>query len=263
MKKIMICAACLVFGVSLCLAGDINIDRLSEQDVKKVEDIIQRLLPVIEKRKQEGTIAAMTFKELYNLLDENAGKFLKQFQRLDLQTLDIKIPYTGTETEGLRLVRLEGQKIWDKGEFKDLPAQFLPEDVFETYLEMMSAMEMDLGRRLYVESGFRSPAYQLYLFIFYLREHDYSIRQTAKSVALPGYSEHGDSAHQAVDFVNADGIDGQDEPAEFEDLPEYQWLLKNADKFCFALSYPRDGEKGIAFEPWHWHYDSDIFPKTD
>ena len=115
-------------------------------------------------------------------------------------------------------------------------------------------MQKDIGKRLYVESGYRSSAYQLYLFVSYLKNHSYSIKETAKFVALPGYSEHGDPQHQAIDFINENGIN-QDRPKEFENLPEYQWLLANAGKFGFVLSYPRNSKEGITFEPWHWRYD--------
>ena len=120
---------------------------------------------------------------------------------------------------------------------------------------MMDAMQKDLGKHLYVESGYRSSAYQLYLFVGSLKNHNYSIRETAKFVALPGHSEHGCPRQQAIDFVNEDGIDGQNNPKFFEVLPEYAWLTKNAQNFNFALSYPKDSNDGIAFEPWHWHYN--------
>ena len=40
---------------------------------------------------------------------------------------------------------------------------------------------------------------------------------------------------------------------DFEVLPEYEWLVKNAPSYGFELSYSR-GKKGITFEPWHWRY---------
>jgi len=95
----------------------------------------------------------------------------------------------------------------------------------------------------------------LYLLVYYLQNHDYSIRETTKFVALPGYSEHGAPKFQAVDFINADGINGENNPQEFEDLPEYRWLVKNARRFGFVLSYPKKSGTGITYEPWHWRYE--------
>jgi hypothetical protein len=34
---------------------------------------------------------------------------------------------------------------------------------------------------------------------------------------------------------------------------EYKWLLDNAHKYGFILSYPKDDTYYI-FEPWHWRY---------
>ncbi|HAM41218.1 MAG TPA: hypothetical protein DDX89_07900 [Candidatus Omnitrophica bacterium] len=123
------------------------------------------------------------------------------------------------------------------------------------YEAMMEAMAHDLGKRLLVESGYRSPAYQLYLFLFYLPKHDHSIRETNRFVALPGHSEHGYPPRQAVDFINEEGINGEDNPEAFEALPEYQWLAHHAHEFGFVLSYPRDNPHNTAFEPWHWHFE--------
>jgi D-alanyl-D-alanine carboxypeptidase len=39
----------------------------------------------------------------------------------------------------------------------------------------------------------------------------------------------------------------------FETTPAYEWLVKNAYKFGFALSYPKDNAYYI-FEPWHWRF---------
>jgi D-alanyl-D-alanine carboxypeptidase len=92
--------------------------------------------------------------------------------------------------------------------------------------------------------------------VFYLSNHEYSIKETAKFVALPGYSEHGAPKFQAIDFINAEGINGEDNPQEFEDLAENKWLLEHAGEFGFVLSYPKDAPGGITWEPWHWRYEA-------
>jgi hypothetical protein len=42
---------------------------------------------------------------------------------------------------------------------------------------------------------------------------------------------------------------------EFEHSQAFQWLIQNAHKFGFRLSYPRGNKFGIAYEPWHWFYE--------
>ncbi len=235
----------------------LNLDRLSEKDIKKVESLLVKLTPLIQKREQEKNLATLTFDELYRPLTKRERSFLKNFRNLDAKKLNVRIPFQGIATGKEDLVLIRGQMVGvpgKPGETRILAPQFLPPEVYAKYKVMMEAMQKDLGRKLYIESGYRSSAYQLYLFVFYLKNHDYSIRETVKFVALPGYSEHGSVKHQALDFINEDGINGEDNPLEFEVLPEYEWLLKNAGRFGFVLSYPKNSQSGITYEPWHWRY---------
>jgi len=134
---------------------------------------------------------------------------------------------------------------------------FLPQLVFDDFVEMNKQMKDDIGKELYIESGYRSPGYQAYFFFYYLPENGYSLKENAKWLTLPGYSEHN-SANTALDFINQDGISGEAENQTAEDfvgLQEYKWLESNANKYNFYLSYPPDNPYGISFEPWHWRWE--------
>lgn len=248
----------LVVLAAMCAApfayGGLDVNRLSRQDIKKVETVLKQLSPLITQRRVKANLATLTFDDLYAPLDKSNRVFLKNFQHLDANQLNIKLPYRGMAAGREDFVLIKGQSVNVNGKREPLPPQFLTKEVFQSYTAMMDAMQKDIGKRLYVESGYRSSAYQLYVFVNTLKNHDYSIRETAKFVALPGYSEHGDPNHQAIDFINENGVN-QDRPKEFEKLPEYQWLLTNAKKFGFVLSYPKDSKDGITFEPWHWRYE--------
>lgn len=63
-----------------------------------------------------------------------------------------------------------------------------------------------------------------------------------------GYSEH--QLGSTVDFTTPD-IPGARE--EFASTKEYEWLLDNAHKYGFVLSYP-EGNQFYVFEPWHWRF---------
>ncbi|MCR4337998.1 MAG: D-alanyl-D-alanine carboxypeptidase family protein [Candidatus Omnitrophica bacterium] len=247
-----------VLGLAITLTqpifADFNKDKLNDEDIVRVQNLLAKLEPLIKEREAAQSLATLTFDEVYSPLNEEDKAFLKEFQNLKGDELGVTIPYRQIATGKENLVVMKNQKILLKGEPYVIPPQYLPPNVCQRYLEMMQAMEKDLGKRLYVESGYRSSAYQLYLFVYYLKNHDYSIRETTKWVALPGYSEHGAPQFQAIDFISADGISGEEKPEEFENLEEYKWLLKNANRFNFILSYPR-GKPGITFEPWHWHYE--------
>lgn len=63
-----------------------------------------------------------------------------------------------------------------------------------------------------------------------------------------GYSEH--QLGTTLDFTTTRigaGLTG------FDQTPEYAWLLKNAYKYGFVLSYPKNNAYYV-FEPWHWRY---------
>ncbi|MFH1608995.1 MAG: M15 family metallopeptidase, partial [Patescibacteria group bacterium] len=69
-----------------------------------------------------------------------------------------------------------------------------------------------------------------------------------KFSADQGYSEH--QLGTAIDFTTiktAGVLDG------FEKTPEYKWLLENAYKYGFVISYPV-GNSYYEFEPWHWRF---------
>jgi LAS superfamily LD-carboxypeptidase LdcB len=235
--------------------SSINVVNLSDSDKAMVERVVKRLEPMIEQRRSQGDIAVLTFEELYVPLDGEEKAFLQRFQNLDTKRLNLSIPYQGIPSMAPELIAIRGQMMKTaENKTQEIPSQFLPREVYDAYAAMMTAMKKDIGKVLYVESGYRSAAYQLYLFVFYLKNHDYSIHETARFVAWPGYSEHGQPTHQAIDFVNEQGVDGQGDPAVFEALEEYQWMLRHAGQYKFTLSYPR-GSK-MAFEPWHWHYHS-------
>jgi len=229
-------------------------DPLPESEQVLLHRILSHWETWVPAKKKDGTAPLISFEELYSGLSEEARGFLDHVRAIDPQkSFNFQGDYLGEDTAGVSFHRIEGQEILREGKAEPLDTQHLPELVYEAYASMMTAMEKDLGKRLLVESGYRSPAYQLYTFLFYLPKHRYSLIETGHWVALPGYSEHGAPHRQAIDFINEEGINGEDDPEAFERLPEYQWLTVYAREFGFELSYPR-GRPGITFEPWHWRY---------
>ncbi len=261
-KKIFLLGLMFVFFAHRAYAV-LDLDQLSDADIKQVKNLVKKLEPFIQKRDKTKDLAKLTFDELYAPLNVQERAFLKSFENLDAKALGVKIPYRGLASGKEDLVLIVGQKVKvrdhekekTKKDRRELAPQFLPRNVYAKYNLMMAAMKKDIGKKLLVESGYRSSAYQLYLFVYYLQNHKYSIRETVKFVALPGYSEHGAPKHQAIDFINEDGINGEENTSEFDVLPEFAWLEKHAAKFGFILSYPKKAPVGITYEPWHWRYE--------
>ena len=113
------------------------------------------------------------------------------------------------------------------------------------WAQMEAAAEGD-GIRLVVVSAWRSLDYQRGLIERKL-ERGQAIEDILRVNAAPGYSEH--HGGRALDLGEA----GSPPLAEeFEQTRAFAWLSRNAGRFGFALSYPRDNPHGIVYEPWHW-----------
>ena len=248
--RFVLCAAVLLQPLP---AHAVSLDGLDQREKKLRQSVVQALVPFVDQRKKEGTAPLITWQELYARLKPGQIAFLEEFRKVEPAQVGGASRRLPQAAPNVRFQRLDRQVILKEGKPFKLDTQFLPEAAYQAYLRMMDAMERDLGKRLLVESGYRSPAYQLYLFLFYMPKHGYSVRETNRHVALPGCSEHGAPDFQAIDFITSGGINGEDQTAEFEELQEYGWLHARAKEFGFYLSYPRGGES--AFEPWHWHYE--------
>lgn len=115
-------------------------------------------------------------------------------------------------------------------------------------LELLYLAAEAEGVSVHVNSAYRSFKTQYGLFYRYASDH--GVLAAERFSARPGQSEH--QLGTAVDFsgTNSDFSDG------FADTSQGRWLLANAYKFGFALSYPRDNEEitGYIYEPWHYRY---------
>jgi LAS superfamily LD-carboxypeptidase LdcB len=218
--------------------------------IKSILDKVGR-----DDRYTKTVLAGLTFAKLYSLLSPTEADLIKALLSIDPSSLGFKGPFVTMAETPDNLVAIEGQAFHRDGQQRLIQTQYLPEPVFEAFKSMRSAINQELSGDLLVESGYRSPAHQAVVFLTYLELSKFDIKYVASGVALPGYSQHGDPAQTALDIMNQDGVPSDEDPPElFENSKEYKWLLANAQKFGFELSYPRHNEFGVKFEPWHWRY---------
>jgi len=137
----------------------------------------------------------------------------------------------------------------------EIPPRLLPRNTFRAFQAMNCQLKKDTGHRLIIQSGYRSPAYQLFVFLFQLQKNNWRFKKTMRRVDLPEYSEHSAINGQALD-LRAEKFLGPLHAYDFARTPSYRWLLDNAHEFGFSLSYPEGNEHGIDFEPWHWWHQS-------
>jgi D-alanyl-D-alanine carboxypeptidase len=100
-------------------------------------------------------------------------------------------------------------------------------------------------------SGFRSYLHQKSLIDRHLK-NGRLLESILTHIAIPGFSEH--HSGRAID-IHVKGKAVLDEG--FENTIEFRWLMENASRFEFRLSYPKSNSYGIIYEPWHWFFVGD------
>ena len=75
-----------------------------------------------------------------------------------------------------------------------------------------------------------------------------SLDEILKENKLPGLSQH--HSGNAIDIAS----NSYKLSLDFQYSTAYEWLVKNAHKYGFYLTYPKDNKEGIMFEPWHWYF---------
>ena len=126
-------------------------------------------------------------------------------------------------------------------------------DMRDSLLNMREEAKKD-GIYLVFLSGFRSINLQNEIFYSLKSFRNQVAAERARVSAPPGYSEH--STGFAIDIGDATQRE-TDFETEFENTDAFRWLIKNAAKFHFKLSFNKNN-KYIDYEPWHWRYEGSI-----
>lgn len=115
------------------------------------------------------------------------------------------------------------------------------------YLERMFAAAAADKSPLQVISAYRSFSDQTTLKATY--KIIYGAGTANQFSADQGYSEHqlGTTVDLTTPKLGSSFDDG------FENTPAYTWLVNNAHKYGFVLSYPKNN-KYYQYEPWHWRF---------
>lgn len=124
-----------------------------------------------------------------------------------------------------------------------------PEKIHTTikaYLENMIRDAHSNDIPLSVLSAYRSYGTQANLKASYRVQ--YGTTAANKFSADQGYSEH--QLGSTVDFTTPSNGEALD---KFAKAPAHTWLLANAYRYGFILSYP-PGNKFYQSEPWHWRF---------
>jgi len=161
----------------------------------------------------------LTLDDIYNKLD------------IDKKSLDDTIVPEQTELVSIGLNTL-GKEI------------FLSEQCANAWIRMQEDAKKD-SIQITIASGFRSY-YRQYAIINYKLNKGIALDIILKENKLPGLSQH--HSGNAIDIVS----NSSKLSLDFENSLAYAWLIKNAHKYGFYLTYTKHNKDGIMFEPWHW-----------
>ena len=126
-------------------------------------------------------------------------------------------------------------------------------DMRDSLLKMREEAKKDEIYLVFL-SGYRSINLQNDIFYSLKSIRNQEAAERARVSAPPGYSEH--STGFAIDIGDATKRE-TDFETDFENTDAFRWLIKNAAKFHFKLSFKKDN-KYIDYEPWHWRYEGSI-----
>ncbi|MBT8089714.1 MAG: M15 family metallopeptidase [Gammaproteobacteria bacterium] len=123
--------------------------------------------------------------------------------------------------------------------------QRLTPETAAKWAEMVDAAAAD-GVTLLIVSGFRGIDYQARLIRKKINAGQ-TVSEILQVNAAPGFSEH--HTGRAVDIATPGS---RPLTEEFEDSDAFRWLRRNAARYGFSMSYPRENPYGFIYEPWHW-----------
>jgi D-alanyl-D-alanine carboxypeptidase len=150
-----------------------------------------------------------------------------------------------------------------------LPANFAPRKIVSTSkaglqkgYEIIPAVVDDLramheasvtaGAEIAIRWAYRSYAEQQGAFAYWVRQSGEAA--ALKKSARPGHSEH--QLGTAIDFRSGDSLLPPWDYDDWADTDAGAWMLANAWRYGFVLSYPKgkEAQTCYGYEPWHYRY---------
>jgi LAS superfamily LD-carboxypeptidase LdcB len=231
---------------------------MSQADTSLQGSAMRALAETFSLLHRRGILAPTTTLDALNAqLTAAQQAIVDQLVNLEPRDYGVKTPYAGElEPVPPDLVKVSRQQYCEDGEQKILGDKYVPRHVFDAYAAMNNAfMAGHPTRRLLVVSCYRSPAYQVSVFVRWLvNAYGGDVAKTIRHASPPRYSQHTIASKAAIDFGNVDGSPSDAHPEAFKDTVEYAWLRQHANDFGFYESWLEGNDYGMRAEPWHWQY---------
>ena len=165
-------------------------------------------------------------------------------ERLRVLHEQLQIPESYATETGLRIYEEPAELVETELDFYGR-AQRLAPVAYAAWQDMQEQAQTE-GVLLLMLSAYRSVDYQCQILRRKL-DAGQTLEQILIVNAAPGFSEH--HTGRAIDIGTPECAVLEE---RFEETAAFTWLQSNASKFGFTLSYPRDNNCGITYEPWHW-----------
>lgn len=227
-----------------------ELNLLKQENLKKIQEI-----NLLKKEKEKLIQENANLLQMLQSKEKESEEFKSQVNALLIQFVTQFSKYVNTDKEILKkyskvyflnenyspleLSLLDSKYVYPKTKKIYLHSKVVP------FLTAMLNTAYSEGINLKVISGYRSFEKQMRLKSKYVMVFGSGAN---KFVADQGYSEH--QLGTTVDFTTEELGNNFD---NFSKTKAYEWLLNNAYKFGFILSYP-PGNKYYIFEPWHWRF---------
>lgn len=215
----------------------------------------ERLQATIDSTKTSLSSAISTQQQNVGAIQQQLGGFQNQVGNLS-GTLNTLQKLSKTDPELLRkyskvyflnenYVPPRLSEIPLSHQYSDKKQLLIHTDVMPHLLSMIDTAS-STGIKIYTFSAYRSYPEQKALKDEYTMTYGAG---TANSFSADqGYSEH--QLGTTVDIITL-GLGGNLEG--FDKTPAYRWMLNNAYKYGFVLSYPEKNSYYV-YEPWHWRF---------
>ncbi|HRS47751.1 MAG TPA: D-alanyl-D-alanine carboxypeptidase family protein [Candidatus Paceibacterota bacterium] len=209
----------------------------NEQQLQNKEKENKDLLEALNSEKDKNSY----FESQINSISQTVGK-LEKLNILDPELLKkySKVYFLNENYVPVLLSFIPKEYLANQNKPLQIHSQVLP------YLEKLMTDSNSSGLNLKIASAYRSFYDQINIKNNYVMQFGTTVSNSFS--ADQGYSEH--QLGTTIDFTTNE-LNGSF--LGFEKTPEYQWLLENAYKYGFVLSYPKDN-KYYQFEPWHWRF---------
>lgn len=135
------------------------------------ESTLNTFPALFESLDEQGILTPIvTLDHLRARLSADQRAIVDQIMNLKPHDYGVNTPYAGDlEPVPANLVRISHQQYTEHGEQKTLGSKYVPRHIFAAYVRMNDAFTAEhADRKLLVQSCYRSPAYQIVVFIDWL-----------------------------------------------------------------------------------------------